>query len=366
MTGLLAVLLAIVVFGVVVLVHELGHFLAARRYGIQVDEFSIGFGPAIWKKRKNGTLYCIRLLPLGGYNLLSGQLEEEDGGLYGDWKPPARHAGAPQLPAVVQGRSFQDASPWQRFFVMVGGVLANFLLGFVLLVVVCATQSAYGSREIYDFLTEDARPQATGLQAGDEVLAINGHICFLPEDIVYELERTQNYTADLTVRRDGKVVELPDVEFTTATDADGNVSLVMDFRVVGVPRTPRTVVRQAAREWLYFSRLIFRSFVDLVSRQTQLTEISGPVGVVTAVKEAISYSWEDVFNLAAMISINLGIFNLLPIPALDGFKLWFLAFEGLTGRAIPLRVQAVFNGIGFVLLVGLMVFATMQDIGRLM
>lgn len=240
----------------------------------------------------------------------------------------------------------------------------NFLLGFVVLVILVAgQQGAITSKVIYAFY-DGALSAQTGLQPGDEVLAVNGHHCFVASDIIYELQRTPNYTADFTVLRGGERVELPNVQFGTQTDENGNTSMVLEFSVYGIAKTPRTVVREAVCEFAYYARLIVRSLADLVTGRVSINEMSGPVGIVSAIGEAVSYGWEDVFSLMALITINLGIFNLLPFPALDGGRLVFLAAEAVLRRPVPTRIQAAVNALGMALLLMLMMFVTFHDVTR--
>ncbi len=375
MNFLLTAIVAVLVFGTVVLVHEAGHFLAARRCGIHVEEFSIGFGPALWSTVKGGTRYSVRLLPLGGYNNLAGETPEEEAedpdGQEGaepaqKQAAPARtyDSHAPLFPMTADGKSFVEASPWQRFFVIAAGALMNFVLGFILLLALVASGNAVTSKIIYDFQGDTPKSQATGLQADDEIMSVNGHFCFTAEDVMYELQRTENYTASITVLRDGKLVNLPQVQFDSTTNADSTTSMVLDFRVYGIEKTPRSVVHGAARYFCYYARVILRGFLDLFTGRVGVNELSGPVGVVNAVSEAVKYGWRDVLSLAAVITVNLGVFNLLPIPGLDGCKLLFLAAEGITRRELPLRFQAAINAAGMILLLLLMVLTTMQDVAK--
>ncbi len=365
---LLTTIAVIVVFGVVVLVHEAGHFLAARRVGMWVQEFSIGFGPALWSRVKNGTRYSIRLLPLGGYNLLPGETPEEEDNEAGEdglYQPHASYdRRRPLLPAAVKNKFFDEAPPSHRFFVILCGALMNFVLGYFLLVVLLCGEKAITSCMVYDFLGDAPASQASGLQAKDEILAVNGHVCFVAEDIVYELQRTPDYTASMTVLRNGEIVTLPAVHFDSATGEDGTTTMVLDFQVYGIAKSPRTVAYWAGRYFLYYARAILRGFVDMATGRVGINQLSGPVGVVSAVSQAVRYGWKDVVSLAALISVNLGIFNLLPIPGLDGFKLVFLAVECVSGKTVPARVQAVFNAAGIVALLALMVLVTFQDITK--
>lgn len=365
---LLTTIAAIVVFGLVVLVHEAGHFLAARRVGMWVQEFSIGFGPALWSRVKNGTRYSIRLLPLGGYNLLPGETPEEEGAQAGEDSLYQPHASydrrRPVLPAAVKGKFFDEAPPSHRFFVILCGAMMNFVLGYILLVALLCGEKAITSCMVYGFLGDTPASQASGLQAGDEILAVNGHPCFVAEDIVYELQRTPDYTASMTVQRDGQIVTLPAVHFDSTTAEDGTTTMVLDFQVYGITKTPRSVAFWAGRYFLYYARAILRGFVDMATGRVSINQLSGPVGVVSAVSQAVRYGWKDVVSLAALISVNVGIFNLLPIPGLDGFKLLFLAVEWVCGKTVPARVQAALNAAGIVALLALVVLVTFQDITK--
>ena len=293
MNFLLTAIVAVLVFGTVVLVHEAGHFFAARHCGIHVEEFSIGFGPALWSTVRGGTRYSVRLLPLGGYNNLAGETpeESEDPDEQERAEPAKKQDAAaasvhtydphaPLFPLTVDGKSFVEASPWQRFFVIAAGALMNFVLGFILLLVLVASGSAVTSKIIYDFQGENPKSQASGLQVNDEIMSVNRHFCFTAEDVMYELQRTENNTATITVLRDGKLVTLPQVQFDSTTNADGTTSMVLDFRVYGIEKTPRSVVHGAARYFCYYARVILRGFLDLFTGRVGVNELSGPVGVV--------------------------------------------------------------------------------------
>lgn len=370
--ALLTTIVAIVIFGLVVLVHEAGHFLAARRVGMWVEEFSIGFGPALWSRVKNGTRYSLRLFPLGGYNLLPGENPAEEDQ---ETEEMPEHLSRPHdtydrrrpvLPAAVKGKFFDEAPPSHRFFVILCGAMMNFVLGYFLLVVLLCGQDAITSCMIYDFLGDAPASQASGLQAGDEILAMNGHACFVAEDIVYELQRTPDYTASMTVLRGKDVIELPAVHFDSTTAEDGTTTMVLDFQVYGIPKTPRTVASWAGRYFLYYARAILRGFIDMFTGRVSINQLSGPVGLVSAVSQAVRYGWKDVVSLAALITVNLGIFNLLPIPGLDGFKLVFLAVECVSGKTVPAKVQAALNAAGIVALLTLVILVTFQDITKFM
>lgn len=357
MSLIITLVAAILVFSAVIAIHELGHFTVAKLCGVQVNEFSIGMGPALCKRVWHGTQYSLRALPVGGYVALEGEESPESQQAEGTQNPIP--------PEQRTGRPLNEAPVWQRALVMAAGAFMNFVLGYLVLVLLISVQdSAITSRVIYA-VEEGALCGQTGLQAGDEVVAVNGRRCFVANDMIYELVRTEDYRADFTVKRDGETVQLPDVQFDTWQDTDGSTHMTLGFTVYGIRKTPLNVLREAGNSVLYYSRIIYTSLVDLVRGRESINDLSGPVGIVTAIGQAASYGWQDVAELLVLITINLGIFNLLPVPALDGGKLVFLLIEGVTGHAVSEKIQGALTAATFVLLFGLMIFATYNDILRL-
>ncbi len=359
MSVFITLIAALIVFSAVIAIHEFGHFAVAKLCGIQVNEFSIGMGPVLWKKTRKGTQYSLRALPVGGFVALEGEESPEsqqaEAARDAQEQPIAENAGIP----------LNDAPIWQRALVMAAGAFMNFVLGFVVLIILVAAQDgAITSKTIYS-VEEGALCGQTGLQAGDEILAVNGRRCFVANDILYELVRTEAYRADFTVKRDGQKVELPDVQFDTWQDDSGETHMSLGFVVYGIKKTPVSVLKEAWNSTLYYGRIVFTSLADLLRGRESINNLSGPVGIVTAIGQAASYGWQDLLELLALITINLGIFNLLPFPALDGGKVVFLIVEGVTGRAVPEKLQSVLTIAAFGLLFGLMIFATYNDIVRL-
>ena len=354
MSVFITLIAALIVFSAVIAIHEFGHFAVAKLCGIQVNEFSIGMGPVLWKKTRKGTQYSLRALPVGGFVALEGEESPEsqqaEAARDAQEQPIAENAGIP----------LNDAPVWQRALVMAAGAFMNFVLGFVVLIILVAAQDgAITSKTIYS-VEEGALCGQTGLQAGDEILAVNGRRCFVANDILYELVRTEAYRADFTVKRDGQKVELPDVQFDTWQDDSGETHMSLGFVVYGIKKTPVSVLKEAWNSTLYYGRIVFTSLADLLRGRESINNLSGPVGIVTAIGQAASYGWQDLLELLALI-----IFNLLPFPALDGGKVVFLIVEGVTGRAVPEKLQSVLTIAAFGLLFGLMIFATYNDIVRL-
>ena len=365
MSFIITILAALLVFSAVIAIHEFGHFTVAKLCGIQVNEFSIGMGPVLWKKNHKGTQYSLRALPVGGFVALEG--EESPESQQAEAAHTVQEQPAPETEAPVQptGVPLNEAPVWQRALVMVAGAVMNFVLGVVVLVILIAAQNEpITSKTIYA-IQDGALCGQTGLQAGDKVLAVNGHRCFVANDILYELVRTQSYSADFTVLRDGQKVQLPGVQFDTWQDEQGETHMSIGFSVYGLEKTPGNVLREASNSVLYYGRIVFTSLVDLMRGRESINNLSGPVGIVSAIGQAASYGWQDLLELLALITINLGIFNLLPFPALDGGKVVFLVIEGVTGHAVPEKLQSVLTLATFGLLFGLMLFATYNDILRL-
>ena len=366
MSIFITLIAALIVFSAVIAIHEFGHFAVAKLCGIQVNEFSIGMGPALWKKIYKGTQYSLRALPVGGYVALEGEESPESQQAEAASDEREAETASPIPPEQRTGIPLNDAPVWQRALVMAAGAFMNFVLGFVVLVILVAAQEGpITSRVIYS-IESSALCGQTGLQAGDEIVAVNGRRCFVANDILYELVRTEQYRARFTVKRDGQKVELPDVQFDTWQDEDGQTHMSLGFTVYGIHKTPLHVLSEAWNSTLYYGRIVFTSLTDLVRGRESINNLSGPVGIVTAIGQAASYGWQDLLELLALITINLGVFNLLPFPALDGGKVVFLVIEGVTGHAVPEKLQSWLTLAAFALLFGLMLFATYNDIIRLL
>ena len=263
------------------------------------------------------------------------------------------------------GIPLNEAPVWRRALIMLAGAGMNFVLGFVVMAILITAQNEPITSKVLYQVEENALCGQTGLQAGDKILAVNGRRCFVANDILYELMRTEDYTADFTVLRDGKKVELPGVQFDTWQDDKGETHMSLGFTVYGIKKTPLNVLKEAGNSVLYYGRIIFASLSDLLRGRESINDLSGPVGIVTAIGQAASYGWQDLLEMLVLITVNVGIFNLLPFPALDGGKVVFLLIEGVTGHAVPEKIQSGLTVAAFALLFGLMIFATYNDILRL-
>ncbi len=381
MSFIITLLAAVFVFSAVIAIHEFGHFAVSKLCGVQVNEFSIGMGPVLLKKMHHGTQYSLRALPVGGFVALEGeespesqQAEREERSDLEE-RPLSQRSGAASSPnggtsngeelSQPTGKPLNEAPVWQRALIMAAGACMNFLLGFVVMAILLAAQNEPITSRVIYAVEDGALCGQTGLEAGDKVLAVNGRRCFVANDMLYELMRTEDYSASFTVLRDGKKVELPRVQFDTWQDEDGETHMSLGFTVYGIKKTPVNVIKEAWNSVLYYGRIIFTSLMDLLRGRESINDLSGPVGIVTAIGQAASYGWQDLLELLVLITVNLGIFNLLPFPALDGGKVVFLLIEGVTGHAVPEKIQSGLTLAAFALLFALMIFATYNDIVRL-
>ena len=330
------ILITILIFAVIIFIHECGHFAAAKLCKIRVNEFALGMGPTLFHFGKGETRYALRLFPIGGFVSMEG----EDGG-----------SGDP--------RAFCNQKVWKRILIVCAGAFMNLVLGFIVVLLMTIPSDRLPSMTVAQFY-ENASTEATGLQAGDEILRVNGRSIWVDSDLIYTLSTDEDGVVDMVVRRDGEKVELSDVAFTTQ---DG--TLVIDFTVQGVPANLPNVLSYSFRKTASIGRLVWIAVGQLITGQSSINELSGPIGTAQAIGQAASAGLSTVMYLFAFITINVGIFNILPVPALDGGRLIFLLFELITRRRIKPEHEAYVHFAGFVLLILLIIFVSYHDIVNL-
>lgn len=341
---MLQIILAILAFGMLVIVHEFGHFITAKRGGVQVNEFWIGMGPTLLKKEHNGTLYCLKLLPFGGACVMEGEDEDSE----------SEHA-------------FGKASLPRRMLIVAAGALMNFLVGFLIVLAVIQPNGPNGG---YIVSTIDSvNPASTaaaagGLQAGDEILEVDGYNILMRSDFEIALARGADATYEVVVRRDGEKITLPAVVLeATIEGEDGRKMIGLTF--AEQPDSIGMHINMAVRTSVNYARMVWASLGMLVTGQVGVDQLSGPVGVAEVMATTASYSISAFLQLVAFISINLGVMNLLPLPALDGGRLVFLILEGIRRKPVPAKYEGYIHAAGLMLLLALMVYVTGQDILRI-
>ena len=333
-------LVAILIFLVLIVIHEFGHFIAAKAVGVRVNEFAVGFGPKLFSKKWGETKYALNLIPLGGYCAMEG--EDEDSG---------------------DSRAFCNKSAWRRLVIVVMGAIFNLILGLILIAFVLAPQSRFTTTTVAEF-GENAVSSQYGLEVNDKIVEVDGRRIFSTYDLSYAFTNIDDGMIDLTVVRDGEKVKLKDVKFATK-EADGITYLTVDFYVYGQEKTVGSFIKNTVQTAFSYCAVIWRSLIDLITGKYGISAVSGPVGVTAAIGNAAKQSLSSLLPIMALITINLGIFNLLPVPALDGGRVLFILFEIIFKKPVPQKYEALVHGIGFALLIGFMLIITAKDIWSL-
>ncbi|MBR7131949.1 MAG: site-2 protease family protein [Clostridia bacterium] len=330
-------LVAILLFILLITIHEFGHFIAAKLMGVRVNEFAIGFGPKLFAKQWGETKYALNLIPLGGYCAMEGEDETSS-----------------------DTRAFCNKAPWRRFIIVVMGALFNLLLGLIIVAVILAPSKAFTSTVIAEF-DENAVSQQSGLEINDRIAEVNGRKIFTTYDLSYAFTNVKDGKLDITVLRDGKEVLLRGVSFDTAEE-QGITYLTVDFKVYGIKKTVGSYIKQTVKTAVSYCAVVWRSLIDLLSGKYGISAVSGPVGVTVAISNAAKQSLQNLLPIMALITINLGLFNLLPIPALDGGRLLFILIEMIFRKPVPQKYEAAVHAVGFAILMGLMVLIAAKDI----
>lgn len=445
LTTIALILIGVLLFELIIFIHEFGHFITAKKSGIKVNEFSLGMGPKIFSFGKGETKYSLRIFPIGGFCAMEGEDEESP-----------------------EPRAFNNAKVWKRMIVVIAGAVMNIILGFVLMFVVVVQQDAYSSTEVQSF-PATSFSSCTGLQSGDVIKEINGYGISTSMDFNYpistaelktvdgstleiykedcgnnlynmavslvqdknnklsdeqvskvnellskstneivkakskedafsvyenyykeinnacgiknykvekivEKETRKRYTADILVERNGEEKLLKDVQFFTYTTKDNSDPQVsIDFYVKPIDKTIGSVLSQTFKQTISTCKMIYASLGGLLTGKFGLKDMSGPIGIASAVTTVASESLSSGFMSAVnsiiyvmmIITVNLGLFNMLPFPALDGGRFVFLIIEAIRGKSVPRKVEAIVNGIGMGLLILLMILITANDIFKL-
>lgn len=341
---LVTVLVAILCFGIIILIHEAGHFFVAKKCGIRVLEFSIGMGPAIFSKTRGETKYSVRALPIGGYCAMEGEDESSS-----------------------DPRAFRSQKVWKRILVTVAGATMNLILGFFLIIFSVCADTAITSTTVADFHADSAGNSVASsdkwLQQGDRFVEINGLHIFTANDISYALQNDTCDTFTVKVEREGEIVTLENVEFL-----DRETTGLLDFYVYGQHKTIGNVLSYTCKSFVSTARLIWISLFDLISGKYGFHDLSGVVGIVDTTAQVVKQTRSfreacmTLFELMSFITINVGIFNLIPFPALDGGRLVFLIIEAIRRKQIPAKVEGMIHFVGLAALMLLMIAITFQDV----
>lgn len=336
---LINIVVTILVFGLLILSHEAGHFFMAVWSKIKVHEFSIGMGPALYKRDGKLCRFSIRALPIGGYVRLEGEDGDSD-----------------------SEDSFSKKPRWKRFLVLVMGAVMNILMGFILICCINATKDAFPTTTVAEFLPQSVS-SSTGLREGDEIVEIDGYNIYSYMDISVALNKDSKAESfDITVVRDGKEKTLEGVQFSKIEDEKYGSFYDTDFKVYGEKRDFLSVIRYSGGYTLSVMRSVYSFVGSLFTFDADLSQVSGPIGTASVIGESATIGLAPLLLIVAIISINLGIMNLLPFPALDGGRILLLLIEAIRRKPLNPKVETALNGIGLVILMGLMILVAFKDI----
>jgi regulator of sigma E protease len=415
-TKIIPIIIAILFFGVIITIHEFGHFIFAKLFGVKVNEFAIGMGPTILKKQGKETKYALRLLPIGGFVSMEGEEESED------------------------SRAFCNQKTWKRMIIIAAGATFNIILGIIVCFFLVGSEELVGTNQILQFYETAVSNQEGGLQTGDKIIKIDGKRVFSDYDVSFLMQRNSSGTYSFVVEREGEKVELPQVNFARRTGGnfsydenctissvsskikgyglkDGDkilkvngeavtkgeeliatigkdedykidftverqgekvdvqgvkmaVVTVFDFVILGEDKNVLNVTKNAFGYALSMGRMVYLSLFDLLRGQYGMNDIAGPIGTISVItdiaEESIAtFNWSQLFMIMAMITINIGLFNLLPVPALDGGHLFFMVFELIFRKKIPQKYESYIHAAGLVILLGFMALISASDIWKL-
>lgn len=354
MDSFVTIISAVLVFGFLIFIHEFGHFITARMFGVTVNEFAIGMGPKLitYDSKKSGIQYSIGILPIGGYVAMAGEDSESD-----------------------DPNSFDKKPAWQRFIITAAGATVNILFGFLAMILLVSI-TVDGNTQVGGFISQSEFTQVEGfeyvspssdygLEVGDLITHVNGKSVVIYEEFSYEIMRQGNNPVDLTVIRDGKTEIIEGVVFPKLTQ-QGQVFGIADIKVSRIEKDFFNIFSISFRRTALVMRMCWESIYDLITGRYSVGAISGPVGISGAIGDAVAHGFSAVLEITVLISINLGFMNLLPIPALDGGRLIVILVEMITKKRLPPKVEGIINSVGLFILLGLSLVIMVKDVIQLL
>ncbi len=348
MQTFITIVITVLLFGVLILVHELGHFLTARWAKVKINEFAIGMGPTLFKKQGKETLYSLRAFPIGGFV----QMDGEDGN-------------------GVDPNSFNNKPKWKRFIILVAGAFNNLVFGFLLSCIVyglLAGWTMFPTTIIAEF-HEDAVSSQDGLQVNDQIHSIDGYRIYTYNDLGYACTKNGTEPLSIEVIRNGKKTLVENVSFKVDSTKYTGDYFSLDFAVYGSKKTIISTLKYSFNSTISLSRSIYSFFGSLFTGQANIKNVSGPIGTTQMIGEAVadnfSIDFASLFLMMSMISINLGVVNLLPFPALDGGRITVLLYETIFRKKMSEKIEVAINLIGFGILMILMLLICVKDVIQL-
>ena len=344
----LLILIAVLLFGFMIFIHEFGHFFTAKLCGIRVNEFAIGMGPTLLHLQKGETKYALRAFPIGGFCAMEGE----------DGESSDEHA-------------FYRKPVWQRMIVVVMGAVMNIIFGLVLMMILLGQQAAFNSTTVAAFAKNSAF-QSAGLQAGDQFVSVDHYRVYGDRDLQFALATANPNSVDIVVQRGGKTVSFDNVKLHSQK-INGKNYVSIDFYVSAIQKNFGTLLTKSVQDTVSVVRLVWYSLISLLTGKYGFNDMAGPVGAADAVGQVITSGLKqnfmaglnNVIYVMMLFTVNLGIFNLIPFPALDGGKFFLFLIEAIRRKPINDKYVGVVETVGFALLMCFMLVVTYSDILRL-
>ena len=348
MNPAVTVIIALLVFGFLIFIHEFGHYITARIFKVTITEFSIGMGPKLlwFDSKKTGIRYSLSMFPIGGFVAMAGENEESD-----------------------DPNAFDKKPAWQRFIITAAGATVNILAGFIAMLVLVGLINIGGTtvgefrseEELIEIgVTDPGAGSSDKLAIGDTITHVNGKRVVLLDELSYEIMRNGTEPITLTVIRGDETLVLEDVVFPIVEE-EGQRLGTMDFRVYRIEKNFGNFFSIAFRKSVLVMRMCWESIIDLLRGRYSLSAVSGPIGISGAIGDAAKAGASSLLNITLLISMNLGFMNLLPIPALDGGRLITILIEMITRKRLPTKVEGIINTVGLILLLGLSFVIMIKD-----
>lgn len=335
----MSIIIAIIVFGLLIFIHELGHYTVAKMCDIKVDEFAIGMGPKLFGLKKGETLYSVRILPFGGYVKMDGEDSSSS-----------------------NERAFSNKPVWQRFLVVIAGATMNLLLGFILLLYLVSSFNKIPDMKIVKF-DDNAISSSYGLREGDKIMKIGGHRLKTKRDFNYILAEISEGVTNFTVERNGEIINIKDVKLQVIEDKNINIKIpVIDFEIGTKKGTFIDIIGYSFNSVVSDIKSVCYSLIGVIRGKYGLKSFVGPVQITKIMGTVSANGVRPLINFVSFLTINLGFFNLLPLPALDGGKVVFLLIEAVRRKPIKPELEGYINLVGFALLIGLALIVTYNDI----
>lgn len=348
-TNIILIIIALLLFNFIIFVHELGHFFTAKLSGVRVNEFALGMGPAFVKIKRGDTTYSLRAFPIGGFCAMEGEDQESR-----------------------DEASFGQKPVWKRIIIVSAGAIMNLMLGLLLMLIILSQQEYFASTSVSKFADNSVSSQH-GLKVDDKILSINGYKVKTDKDLTFAFSTAPDTSLDMVVERAGEKINLNNVNFATQQADNGKSVIQLDFYVTPIQKTVTTLISQTFMTTVSTVRMVWASLIGLITGQFGFNDIAGPIGAASAIGQAASiglqtnflHAVNNIVMMMVIITVNLGIVNLLPLPALDGGRLVFLVIEGIRRKPIAPKYEGWVHAAGFMLLIALMVVISFNDVLRL-